>query len=90
MDLSYEYADHERFIDRVPTQNGEPVEAFEKIVLETRFSHNTLEADIFRANLSHEFQTPVKQFLYNSSEFEKCIKTLCLHMMEHCYLRWLP
>ena len=32
LDLSYEHADHERFIDRgVPTLNGEPVEAFEEI-----------------------------------------------------------
>ena len=27
LDVSYEYADHERFIDRgIPTANGEPVE----------------------------------------------------------------
>ena len=35
LDLSYEYVDHERFIDRgIPTgANGEPVEAFEDILI---------------------------------------------------------
>ena len=57
LDLSYEHADHERFIDRgVPTLNGEPVEAFEDIVFgDTATNLQTLRADIYRANISHEF-----------------------------------
>ena len=32
LDLSYEHADHERYIDRgIPTENGKPVERFSKI-----------------------------------------------------------
>jgi len=79
LDLSYEYADHERFIDRgVPTQNGEPVEAFEKIVFgDADLNITTLEADIFRANLSHEFSDTSKgNFSITSSEFEKMYQNL--------------
>ena len=36
LDLSYEYADHERMIDRgIPTANGVPVEALDNIVFGT-------------------------------------------------------
>jgi Outer membrane receptor for monomeric catechols len=36
VDLSYEYADHERFIDRgIPTENGRPVESLENITFGT-------------------------------------------------------
>ncbi|MGB2270688.1 MAG: TonB-dependent receptor, partial [Candidatus Micropelagos thuwalensis] len=54
LDLSYEYADHERFIDRgIPTQNGKPVEAFEKITFgDENINLTTLEAQIFRGLLS--------------------------------------
>ena len=79
LDLSYEYADHERFIDRgVPTQNGEPVEAFEKIVFgDENLNITTLEADIFRANISHEFSDTSKgNFSITSSEFEKMYQNL--------------
>ena len=36
LDLSYEYADHERFIDRgIPTANGKPVTALKNVVFGT-------------------------------------------------------
>lgn len=63
VDLSYEYIDHERFIDRgVPTgANGEPVEAFENIVFgDPENNYHTLEADVFRANLQHNFSDNLK------------------------------
>ena len=62
LDLSYEYADHERFIDRgIPTQNGEPVKAFEKITFgDKNINLTTLEAQIFRGLLSHEFSETMK------------------------------
>nr|WP_203565669.1 TonB-dependent siderophore receptor [Alteromonas hispanica] len=63
VDLSYEYIDHERFIDRgVPTgANGEPVEAFENIVFgDPENNYQTLEADVFRANLQHNFSDNLK------------------------------
>ena len=81
LDLSYEHADHERFIDRgVPTLNGEPVEAFEEIVFgDTDTNLQTLRADIYRANLSHEFSDTRKgNLVVQYSDFQKL------------YNRWLP
>ncbi len=58
LDLAYEYADHERFIDRgIPTgTDGSPVAAFQDIVFgDEELNFTTLEAHILRANLSHKF-----------------------------------
>ena len=77
LDLSYEHADHERFIDRgVPTLNGEPVEAFEEIVFgDTDTNLQTLRADIYRLNLSHEFSATRKGNLVGQySDFQKMYK----------------
>ena len=77
LDLSYEYADHERFIDRgIPTENGEPVKRFEKITFGDKdVNLTTLEASIFRATLSTEFSDTSKGNLsIVSSEFEKMYK----------------
>ncbi len=57
-DLSYEYADHDRFIDRgIPTgTDGRPVEAFKDIVFgDPELNFTRLEAHIVRANLQHQF-----------------------------------
>ena len=77
LDLSYEHADHERFIDRgVPTLNGEPVEAFEEIVFgDTDTNLQTFRADIYRANLSHEFSDTRKgNLVVQYSDFQKMYK----------------
>ena len=74
VDLSYEYADHERVIDRgIPTENGRPVESLEKITFGTSdINLTTLEAHILRANVSHEFSDSRKGNLtIQSSDFEK-------------------
>ncbi len=79
LDLSYEYADHERFIDRgIPTQNGEPVEAFEKITFgDKNINLTTLEAQIFRGLLSHEFSDTMKGNLtVHYGDYEKIYKNL--------------
>lgn len=63
LDLSYEYADHERFIDRgIPTgTDGRPVEAFEDIVFADPDLNTTeLEAHLIRANLQHQFSENLK------------------------------
>lgn len=63
LDLSYEYADHERFIDRgIPTgANGEPVEAFEDIVFgDPELNTAELEAHLLRAMLQHNFSDNLK------------------------------
>ena len=75
VDLSYEHADHERYIDRgIPTENGKPVERFSKITFGDSRGDNltTLEADIFRAIVSTNFSDATKANLtIVSSEFEK-------------------
>lgn len=63
IDLSYEYIDHERFIDRgVPTgSDGLPVEAFEDIVFaDPENNYHTLDAHVFRATVQHQFAENVK------------------------------
>ncbi len=78
LDLSYEYADHERFIDRgIPTENGKPVKRFKNITFGDSKGDNlqTLKADIFRAILSTDFSDTSKGNLtVVSSEFEKMYK----------------
>ena len=63
LDLSYEYADHERFIDRgIPTgANGRPVEAFEDIVFgDADVNTSELTAHLLRAALQHRFSDNLK------------------------------
>lgn len=63
LDVSYEYVDHERFIDRgIPTgANGEPVEAFEDIVFgDPELNSTRLEAHLLRAMVQHRFSENLK------------------------------
>lgn len=63
IDLSYEYVDHERFIDRgIPTgANGRPVEAFEEIVFaDPELNTSELQAHLLRASLQHRFSENLK------------------------------
>ncbi|MDB9741271.1 TonB-dependent receptor, partial [Akkermansiaceae bacterium] len=56
--LSYEYNNHERFIDRgIPTgDNGEPVSALANTVFgDSELNTTTLESHTFRATFDHEF-----------------------------------
>ncbi|MEL7060686.1 MAG: TonB-dependent siderophore receptor, partial [Acidobacteriota bacterium] len=63
LDLSYEYADHQRFVDRgIPTgSDGRPVEALEDVVFADRDLNTTeLEAHLVRARLEHQFSDRLK------------------------------
>lgn len=63
LDVSYEYADHERFIDRgIPTgADGRPVEALKDVVFgDAALNTTTLEAHVVRANLQHQFSDNLK------------------------------
>ena len=63
LDLSYEYVDHERFIDRgIPTgADGLPVEAFQDIVFgDEELNTMELEAHLWRATLQHQFSDNLK------------------------------
>ena len=78
LDISYEHADHERYVDRgIPTENGEPVTRFKDITFGASNGDNltTLEADILRAMVSTEFSDTSKANLsVVSSEFKKIYK----------------
>lgn len=79
LDLSYEYIDHERFIDRgVPTINGAPDESLIDIVFGTpKINTTTLEATVFRGTISHVFSDTRKGNLtIHSSSFEKMYQNL--------------
>ena len=63
LDLSYEFADHDRFVDRgIPTgDDGRPVEALEDVQFgDPEENFNKLEAHLFRATLQHEFSENLK------------------------------
>ncbi len=63
IDVSYEYVDHERFIDRgVPTgTDGRPVEDFQDIVFgDPELNSTELQAHLIRASLQHEFSRNLK------------------------------
>ena len=63
LDLSYEYADHERFIDRgIPAgDNNRPVEALEDVVFgDPELNTTTLTAHLLRATLQHQFSDTMK------------------------------
>ena len=79
LDLSYEYIDHERFIDRgVPTINGAPDESLIDIVFGTpEINTTTVEATVFRGTISHVFSDTRKGNLtIHSSSFEKMYQNL--------------
>ena len=79
LDLSYEYIDHERFIDRgIPTINGTPDESLIDIVFGTpEINTTTVEAEVFRGTISHVFSDTRKGNLtIHSSSFEKMYQNL--------------
>lgn len=63
LDLSYEYVNHERFIDRgIPTgPDGRPVTALKDVVFaDPQNNFHELEAHVLRAALEHRFNADVK------------------------------
>lgn len=62
-DVSYEYINHQRFIDRgIPTgNNGEPVEFLQDVVFaDPDNNYHELEAHVFRVNAEHRFNDTLK------------------------------
>ena len=77
--LSYEYADHERFIDRgIPTINGSPDESLSDIVFGNSSANlQTLEATIMRAQVEHMLSDTSKANLsFTSSSFDKLYQNI--------------
>ena len=63
IDLSYEYVDHQRFIDRgIPTgSDGRPVAALRRIVFgDSEVNASAVNAHLFRASLQHAFSETLK------------------------------
>jgi catecholate siderophore receptor len=75
LDVSYEYADHERFIDRgIPTgSNGRPVEGFKRIVFgDPDLNTAEFEAHILNANLQTKFSENLKSvFTVSFGDYDK-------------------
>ena len=66
LDLSYEYVDHERFIDRgIPTgSDGRPVKNFKDIVFgDPELNKTTMDAHLLRAAMAHGFAENVKGYV---------------------------
>jgi len=75
LNLSYEYNNFERFVDRgIPSgADGRPAEALEDITFsDPEFATATLDAHVFRANLAHQFADNIKGNLNVSyGDFDK-------------------
>lgn len=80
LNLSYEYNNFERFIDRgIPSgADGRPAEQLEDITFsDPEFATSELEAHVFRANLSHEFADNIKgNFNVSYGNFDKLYANL--------------
>ena len=78
--LSYEHANHERYIDRgIPTgADGKPVKSLDGITFGGEDENiQTLKADIFKGTLRHEFSDSTKgQITVQVDEFEKMYQNL--------------
>ena len=75
LDVSYEYINNERFVDRgIPAgADGRPAEELENITFgDPELNTTTLDAHIVRANLSHEFLEGLKgNFNVSYGDFDK-------------------
>ena len=78
INLSYEYLDHERYIDRgIPTENGAPVDVLRGITYGTDGNIHTTEASILRGNLEHNYSDSGKiNLTVSSNDFNKMYQNL--------------
>lgn len=79
LDVSYEYIDYDRSIDRgIPTANGKPVDALNDIVFgDPDLNKSEFEAHTIRAMLQHEFSDTLKgNFTASYSNHEKMYQNL--------------
>ena len=78
MDLSFEYLDHERYIDRgIPTADGAPVDALNGITYGTDGNIHTTEASILRGSLVHNYSDSGKiNLTVAANDFNKMYQNL--------------
>ena len=76
LDLSYELADHERFVDRgIPTFNGIPDEKLKDIVFGQEGNNiATLQSSIFKAHYERTFSNQKTVLTLQSNKFDKFYK----------------
>ena len=76
--LSFEYLDHERYIDRgIPTANGAPVDALNKYTYGTDGNVHTTEAHILKGSLEHNYSDNGKiNLMVSSNDFNKMYQNL--------------
>lgn len=85
-DLSYEYANHQRFIDRgIPTADGRPVAALADITFGDKdINLTTLEAHIIRGLLNHEFSATLKgNVTLHYGDYDKSYRNLYASGYDH-------
>ena len=79
LNLSYEYINHERFIDRgIPTLNGSPDTSLRDTVFgNPDFNYHTVEADIYRAQASYQMSDTFKaNFNLTANNFDKVYQNI--------------
>jgi len=78
INLSFEYLDHERYIDRgIPTANGAPVDALNGITYGTDGNIHTTEASILRGSLVHNYSDSGKiNLTVAANDFNKMYQNL--------------
>jgi len=78
IDLSFEYLDHERYIDRgIPTANGAPVDALNGITYGNDGNIHTTEASILRGSLVHNYSDSGKiNLTIAANDFNKMYQNL--------------
>ena len=86
LDLSYEYANHQRFIDRgIPTAHGRPVASLAGITFGDKDINLTkLEAHIFRGLLNHAFSDTLKgNVTLHYGDYDKSYRNLYASAYDH-------
>ena len=79
LNLSYEYINHERFIDRgIPTLNGRPDPYLRDTVFgNPNFNYHTVEADIYRVQASYQMSDTFKaNFNLTANNFDKVYQNI--------------
>ena len=79
LNLSYEYINHERFIDRgIPTLNGRPDTSLKNTVFgNPNFNYHNVEASIYRVQASYQMSDTFKaNFNLTANNFEKVYQNI--------------
>ena len=79
MNLSYEYINHERFVDRgIPTLNGRPDKSLKDTVFgDPDYNYHNVEASIYRVQASYQMSETLKaNFNLTANDFDKMYQNI--------------